>query len=551
MADYYALGSFTWPISTSSTEAQRWFDRGIIWCFGYNHDEAIACFEKALQHDPDCALAHFGIAYAIGPNYNRPWILFDPAAKEQALARAFDESHAALALKEKLTPVERALVEALPSRYQAREPIEDQCSWDRAFADAMREVYAQHPGDLNVRAFFAEAIMNLTPWKMWDLATGDVAKGAGTAEAQAVLEGAFSDMTAAWDHPGLLHLYVHLMEMSPFPERALRAGDRLRELVPDSGHLIHMPTHLDVQCGHYADVVHWNQKAIEADRKFLERQGPMNFYSAYRIHNYHFAIYGAMFLGQYAPAISAAEELIETMPEALLRIESPPMADHLEGYLSMKQHVLVRFGRWQEIIEQPMPADADLYRCTTALTHYAKGVAHAVLGNIEEAEAARKAFQAAKARVPDTRRVHNNIVPDLLAIGEAMFDGELEYRKANYDTAFAHLRRSVALDDALPYDEPWGWMQPTRHALGALLLEQGEIEEAEAVYRADLGLDGKLSRASQHPDNPWSLHGLHECLKRRGEKIEIKLIKQRLDLASARADIPITASCFCRMDRAA
>ena len=551
MSDYYTLGSFSWPLTGCNPETQRWFDRGMIWCFGYNHEEAIACFEKALEHDPDCALAHFGIAYAIGPNYNLPWILFDPAAKEQALARAFDESRKALALKAKLSPVERALVEALPTRYPQSEPIEDQSGWDRAFADAMREVYEKHPDDLNVRALFAESIMNLTPWKMWDLASGKIADGAGTAEARDILENAFANLPGAWDHPGILHLYVHLMEMSPFPERALRAGDRLRELAPDAGHLIHMPTHIDVQCGHYADVLHWNQKAIEADRKFLVREGPMNFYSAYRIHNYHFAIYGGMFLGQFAPALAAAEELIDTMPEALLRIESPPMADHLEGYLSMKQHVLVRFGRWQEIIDQPLPGDADLYRATLAMLHYAKGVAHSALGQIEEAEAEREAFLKAKKRVPDTRRVHNNIVPDLLAIGEAMLEGELEYRKANYDTAFAHLRRAIALDDALPYDEPWGWMQPTRHALGALLLEQGEVEEAEAVYRADLGLDDTLSRASQHPDNPWSLHGLHECLKRRGKSGEIKLIKQRLDLASARADVPITASCFCRMDRAA
>jgi tetratricopeptide (TPR) repeat protein len=312
-----------------------------------------------------------------------------------------------------------------------------------------------------------------------------------------------------------------------------------------------MPTHIDVLCGHYGDVVRWNQMATEADRKFLEREGPMNFYSAYRIHNYHFTIYGAMFLGQYAPAIDAADALIETMPEALLRIESPPMADHLEAYHAMKQHVLVRFGRWQAIIDQPLPEDTALYCATTAMIHYAKGVAHSALGQIEEAEAERKNFLKAKARVPETRRVHNNIVPDLLAIGEAMLDGELDYRLGNFDVAFDHLRRSVRLDDALPYDEPWGWMQPARHALGALLLEQGEVDEAEAVYRADLGLDGKLSRACQHPDNPWSLHGLHECLKRRGETVEIKLIKQRLDLASARADIPITASCFCRMDHAA
>src|SRR6266849_10894082 len=271
----------------------------------------------------------------------------------------------------------------------------------------------------------------------------------------------------------------------------------------------------------------------------------------YRNHNYHSVIYGAMFLGQYTPAIEAAQELIDTTPEALLRIPSPPMADFIEGFLAMKQHVLVRFGKWREIIAQELPKDRELYCSTTAMMLYAKGVAHSTLGEIAEAEKVSAAFLEAKRRVPESRRVHNNTVQDLLGVAEAMLNGELEYRRGNHEAAFAHLRRSVELDDALPYDEPWGWMQPTRHALGALLLEQGRIEEAEAVYRSDLGLDGKLSRACQHPDNLWSLHGLHECLTRRGETVEAALIKQRLDLALARSEVPVKASCFCRMKVAA
>jgi len=206
----------------------------------------------------------------------------------------------------------------------------------------------------------------------------------------------------------------------------------------------------------------------------------------------------------------------------------------------------VRFGKWREIIAQKLPDDRELYCSNVAMMHYAKAVAHSALGNVDEAETEKARFMAAKARVPEGRRVHNNTVVDLLAVAEAMLNGELEYRKGNHDAAFAHLRRSVELDDTLPYDEPWGWMQPTRHALGALLLERGHIEEAEAVYRSDLGLDGKLSRACQHPDNLWSLHGLHECLNRRDEKVEAALIKQKLDLTLARAEVPIKASCFCR-----
>ena len=381
---------------------------------------------------------------------------------------------------------------------------------------------------------------------MWDLTTGQPAEDAGTIEAMQVLEDAFNDIPASWDHPGLLHLYVHLMEMSPFPQKALRAGDRLRQIMPDSGHLIHMPTHIDVLCGHYHDVLVYNQKALGPDRRFLAYSDDPGIYLVYIIHNFHFAIYGAMFLGQFSPAIAAAEELIATIPEAALRVESPPMADFLEGYLTMKQHVLIRFGKWEQIIEQELPKDKELYCSNVAMMHYAKSVAHSALGNVDQAEAEKENFLAAKQKVPDSRRVHNNKMEDLLTVAEEMLNGELEYRKGNYEAAYDHLRKSVELDDALPYDEPWGWMQPARHALGALLLEQGHVEEAEAVYRSDLGIDGKLSRACQHPENVWSLHGLYECLTRRGEKVESALIKPRLDLAVARAEVPIKASCFCR-----
>jgi tetratricopeptide (TPR) repeat protein len=227
------------------------------------------------------------------------------------------------------------------------------------------------------------------------------------------------------------------------------------------------------------------------------------------------------------------------------------MADFIESYIPMKQHVYIRFGKWKEIIEQDLPKDRELYCVTVASMHYAKGVAHAALGEVPEAEREKELFLAARAKVPDSRLLHNNVCLDLFAIAEHMLDGEIEYRKGNHAVAFAHLRRAVELDDALAYDEPWGWIQPTRHALGALLLEQGLVDEAEAVYREDLGLGGKLSRATIHPDNVWSLRGLHECLSRRGESVERRLIKQRLDIAAARADLPVHVSCFCARSAAA
>jgi tetratricopeptide (TPR) repeat protein len=543
---YFDLGSYTRKVSTSSPDAQVWFDRGLNWIFGFNHGEAIKCFQRAIEHDPECAMAYWGVSYSSGPNYNLPWHRYDPHGRQRALSASYDALQQALAHAGKASAIERAMIEALRARYPQRDATDDLTVWDKAFTREMRRIFEAHPDDLDVRAVFAEAIMNETPWQMWDLKSGTPARDAGTVECRTVLESAFKTLPASWDHPGLLHLYVHLMEMSPFPQLALRAGDRLRNIMPDSGHLIHMPTHLDVLCGHYHDVLVYNQRALRPDRRFLAYSNDPGVYLIYVIHNFHFAIYGAMFLGQYTPAIEAAEELIATIPEAVLRVESPPMADFLEAYLTMKQHVLVRFGKWHEIIEQKLPEDQDLYCSNVAMIHYAKAVAHSALGNVAAAESEKALFTAAKARVPETRRVHNNLVVDLLGVAEDMLNGELEYRKGNFDAAFAHLRKSVERDDALPYDEPWGWMQPSRHALGALLLEQGRLDEAEAVYRADLGLDGVLSRACQHPDNLWSLHGLYECLVRRGERIESALIKQRLDLAVARSEVPIKASCFCR-----
>ena len=547
--DYYDLGTYRRPVTTGSAAVQRWFDRGLAWTYGYNHEEAVACFRRALDADPECAMAWWGVAYAAGPNYNKPWEAFDEEDAARSLATAHDAAARAAECASNATPAERALIQALEHRYPSRSPAPDMDPWNDGYAAAMRAVYAEHGDDSDVATLFAEAIMNRTPWALWDLATGAVAEGADTAEAIEVLEKAMRERDERGEkaHPGLLHMYIHLMEMSPHPERALAAGDRLRGLVPDAGHLEHMPTHIDVLCGDYRAVVESNQAAIEADRRFLAREGAGNFYSLYRCHDYHFKIYGAMFLGQYAPAFAAAEEMIATLPEELLTVASPPMADWLEGFVPMKQHVLIRFGKWREIVGQELPANPELFCVTTAMMRYARAVSHAVLGELDEADREAAAFDEALARVPESRYVFNNRCVDILAVAEAMMRGEIEYRRGRFDAAFERLRAAVELDDNLPYDEPWGWMQPTRHALAALLLEQDRVEEATAVYRADLGYDATLSRACQHPDNVWSLHGYHECLERLGRSEEATIVKQRLDLALARTDVPITASCFCRL----
>jgi tetratricopeptide (TPR) repeat protein len=551
MDDYYDLGPYSRPVTTSSPEAQVWCDRGLRWYYGFNQEESIRCYRTATAHDPGCAMAYWGIASASGAYYNRRWEDFTAAELPGTLATTRRATEAALACMDRATPVERALIRALARRYQSGRAtsIDELRAWNDAYAAAMRDVYAAFPDDLDVGALFAEAMINRTPWQLWDLTSGEPARGADTLEAVAVLEGALGLIDRRGDppHPGVSHLYIHTMEMSPHPERALRAGDALRDLVPDAGHLLHMPSHIDILCGDYYAAMVANDRAIRADRKYLEREGSFNSYTLYRIHNYHFKLYAAMFLGQYRPALEAAEELIATIPESLLHLTAPPMADWLEGFLGMKVHALVRFGRWREILDEPLPDDPAFYCVTTAMLHYAKGVAHAARGEIADAEAEQRRFIDAFARVPETRKLFNNTCTDLLAIADAMLRGEIAYRKGNHDGAFAHLRTAVARDDRLPYDEPWGWMQPARHALGALLLEQGRVDEAAEVYRADLGLDATLSRASWHPNNVWSLHGYVECLHRQGNHAEAAAAQARLDLAMARADVEIGASCFCRI----
>ena len=544
MSDYFDLGTYTRPVSAVPA-AQTWFDRGLIWLFAYNHEEAIVCFEKALEADPACALAHWGIAYAIGPNYNKEWDVFTPEEKAPALDRAHAALKAGLALTD-ARPAERALLEVLAARYPTDPEIEDYQPFNDSFAAAMKPVYEAHPDDLDITFIYAEALMNRTPWKLWDFHKGVPNPDASTTEAMAVLERAFDETPGAWDHPGLLHMYIHLMEMSPHPERALRHGDRLTDLVPDAGHLVHMGTHIDVLCGEYQNVLHRNLAAAEVDDAFKAYAGAANFYALYRIHNLHFAFYGAMFLGQKAAAVDAVLRLRGEVPDEVVRT----YPDIFETFVAAAPHVYIRFGMWSEILELPQPDDTELYCTTNALIYYAKAVALANLGRHAEAQAATADFTTAYAAVPDTRMLFNNTARDVLAIAEEMMKGEIAFKAGRREEGLDHLRRAVHLDDSLSYEEPWSWPQPTRHALGALLMEAGGYDEAAALYRADLGLDRQLPRPSQHPRNVWALHGLHECLERRGETLERPHVKLLLDQAIARADIPIRASCLCRAQAA-
>ncbi len=553
MSHYYDLGNYTRPVTTTSPAAQKWFDRGLVWCYGFNHEEASRCFHQALNQDLDCAMAYWGIAYANGPFYNKPWEFFGQDELAQAVVTCYEAVQKALALSHSCTASEQALIQALSYRYPLPQVVTQATfdNWDANYAQAMQAVHTTFPYDADVIALYAEAMMTKTPWQLWNIYTGQPAPGADTVIAVQILEAGLRLMNEDQipPHPGILHMVIHALEMSPQPEKALPAAAALRDLAPDSGHLCHMPTHIDALCGHYTQAVVASEKAIAADKKYLAQVGSFGFYTTAVCHDIHMLMYVAMLSGQYKQALTAVHDLTQLLTEEVLRVDIPHLASTLEGYYSMNMHVFVRFGQWQAIIATPLPPDPQLYCVTTVMHHYAKGVAHSALGNIAAAEEERHLFTTAVARVPLQRRFFNNSALDILAVASEMLNGELTYRQGHHQTAYTHLRQAAYLDDHLAYTEPWAWMHPPRHALGALLLEQGHMSEAEQVYRADLGLDGRLPRPLQHPNNVWSLHGYAECLQRLNETDEATVLQPHLTQALAHTDIEITASCCCRLEQ--
>lgn len=549
--DHFDLGAHTRMVSTASPDAQRWFDLGLNWCFGFNQEEGAKCFRKALAADPDCVMAHWGVAYASGPFYNLAWRDFGEEEARTALDIA--TAHIVLARSSlgRATAVERHLIEALSRRFQQPHPVpkEDYDRWDDEYAAEMRRVHYAHPDDHDIMALFAEALLTRTPRRLWNVRTGLPAANSDVVEAVRVIERsiALSDQTQAPQHPAIVHLHIHALEMSNHPEDAIRSADILATLCPDAGHMNHMPGHIYVLCGDYERAKLASEKAIRADDMYADYAGSMNFYVTARCHNLHLMMFTCMFLGQYRPALDAANAIQRILTKDVLSIKGrPKLAMTTEAYYSMKMHVLVRFGRWREIIDEPLPDDPELYPVSTAMHHYARGVAYATLKDILCAETERTRFRESLQRMPPNRRFLSNHALDTLGVGEKMLEGELEYHKGNYEAAFAALREAVERDDNLGYTEPWAWMHPPRHALAALLLEQGRHTEAEVVYRDDLGLSGRVQRCAQHPDNVWALHGLAECLERRGDVAELANLRLKVSAALGKADVPVTSSCMCR-----
>lgn len=542
---FEGLGSYRRPVRTSSAEARRYFDQGWILYQAFNHAEARRSFERAAELDPGFVMAWWGVALSHGPHINNMSMDEESSrAAHEAVEKAASLAGGAGggadgggAAGREVGPgsgdsrqaadvdgVEAALVRALARRY-AWPPPEDRRALDEAYAEAMRGVHERFPEDPDVAVLFAESLMDLRPWDLW---SPDGEPRPETPEIVAVLEKVLS---ARPDHPLANHLYIHAVEASPHPEKGLPAADRLRDLVPGAAHLVHMPSHIDIRLGRYAEAVEANERAIAADLRYLALVDRRGLYSMYRAHNYHFLVYAAMFRGQSEAALRRAWEIRDVLP----REEVLALPDVLEGFLATPYHVLVRFGRWEDILALPAP-ERD-YPVTTAFWRYARGLALSALGRVEEASVEASAFERAALVVPETATIGNNPARVVIDVGRAMLAGELEYRRGDRERAFDLLREAVRRDAALRYDEPWGWMQPAAHALGALLLEQGRVAEAERVYREDL---------ERHPGNGWSLHGLAECLRLRGDAAAAAEAEARLAKAWEAADVPLRASCLCR-----
>jgi tetratricopeptide (TPR) repeat protein len=546
MAQYFDLGNHSFPISTSSELAQRWFDRGLAWCYGFNHEEAIRCFQNTITEDPTCAMGYWGIAYANGPFYNKPWDWYGEFERGPTIRICHDACQKARQLGTDSTPLEQQLIQALAHKFPANPlaTIEILEQAEKIYALHMRKVLKHSPDHLDIICMTAEALMNLNRWQLWDFRSGTHTLGAHTAEVYQILEHGL--VLSKQRHPGILHFYIHLVEMSPTPEDALKVANQLRSVKTDSGHLVHMATHIDMLCGQYKQAVESNDQAIERDLEYLALRGTEEFYLISCLHNYHMKMSAAMFLGQFTSAMEAAKGARAIVNPGLFQGDKRYFATTLEGYYSASVHVLIRFGHWQAIIDERISGTNACYLVTTTLLHYAKAIAHAALGNHADANQHRHQFEQLSANVPDWHVMANNPTSNILAVARAMMNGEVEYHAGNHDVGYDFLRQASALSDQLEYSEPWPWMHPPRHALGALLLEQGQVDEAIKHYQDDLGIGNRLPRCLQHPDNIWALHGYVECLKRQGLSAEAQRYQLSLDKAMLGADVDIQSSCCCR-----
>jgi tetratricopeptide (TPR) repeat protein len=514
------IGELHHPVSTGSAMAQRFFDQGLSLYYGFNHYEADRSFQEAARLDPNLAMAYWGQALALGPNIN------DPLADPDRLKRAYAAAQKALELKGHASPMEQALVEAAAVRYEAEEP-EDRGGLNQAYADAMASVYKRFPDDPDVATLYAESIMDTMPWDYW---TSDGKPRPGTEKVVAALE---TVMRHHPNHPGAHHLYIHAVEASHDPDRAVPSADTLGDLVPVAGHLVHMPSHIYIRVGRYDDAAEANRRAILADEDYIAQCRAQGLYPiGYYPHNIHFLWAALAMSGRGGEAMEVAR-----------KVASQHSDEHLHEPGFGFSHLLratplfsmVRFGAWDEALAEPAPSGD--FPFPRGIWHFARGLAFAAKGDAGSAKKELENLQET-AKDPSLKEddiFGGNTLDRLIAIASEYLAGEIAAKERRFPAAVAHLRKAVELEDALRYSEPPDWALPARHALGAVLLEANRAAEAEKVYREDL---------DRHRDNGWSLMGLAQALEAQGKTSEANSVRERFDEAWKSADVTLAGSRF-------
>jgi tetratricopeptide (TPR) repeat protein len=517
---YEGLGRHHYSVSTEEPKAQRYFDQGLILAYGFNHAEAARSFREAQRLDPNCAMCYWGEALVLGPNINAPMA---PSAVPQAYAAV----QKALELQDQASEKERALIQALAKRY-SKEVLQDRTTLDEAYAEAMRKVAQQFPDDAVIGALLAESLMDLHPWNFWR-------KGGEpqpwTPEIASILETVMDNNA---NHPLAHHLYIHLMEASPHPEKALPSAERLPALVPGSGHLVHMPAHIYIRVGRYRDAIYANQRAVMVDELYLDHPHEESIYTAaYVPHNHHFLWAAAIKIGQRELAMQAALDTAAQVTPELMKDSG--FGGTLQHFWILPLYTKALFGNWEKILTEPKPP-ADL-KYPTAIWHYARGLALVRQGRVDAAkqELTRLSEIVKDPAVADLTIFDLNDVLDILKIAEAVLAGELAAEQGDFETSIRHLQSAVNLEDGLNYTEPKDWYLPSRQVLGSILLEAGKAAEAEKVFREDL---------QDHPQSGWSLFGLEQSLRAQGKLREAEVVHQEFREVWSDSKVTLTKARF-------
>ncbi len=516
---YEGLGNFHRGVTTSSAPAQQYFDQGMRFLWAFNHDEATRSFAQAAQLDPSCAACYWGVALTVGPNYN---VSSMDAARARVAVEALRRAQAQAA---RAGAVEQALIEALAARYPSAEPL-GRANLDAvlvSYAAAMREVAARFADDLDVQTLCAEAEMNVHAWRLW---TADGRPVEGTLAVEARLEAV---LRRDPNHPGANHYYIHLMEASPHPDKALAAAVRLRGMMPAAGHLEHMPAHIMQRVGRYEDAAEANRRGIVADQAYLARTTAPDYYAMYLAHNYGFLAFAAAMEGRKAEVLAAVQQVGVAAPLDMVLA----MGDSGWNNLSQQYSALVRFGLWDELIAL-QPPDARAVGLTAAYL-YGRGVALAARGRIAEAQQALADLRQLSASAPPDALAGFNRLRDISAVAEAVVAARIAASTGHNDEAIALLGQAVAAEDRLAYDEPADWFFPVRHLLGAQLLIAGRAAQAERIYREDL---------VRNPGNGWALYGLATALRAQGRTHAAARTMSEFQLAWRHADVRLPASAF-------